>query len=443
MVFMPYHAGAQETMSIEEQLIVAADKGDSTQLQMLIRRGANVNATTYEGVTPLMFAALNNHIAIVKILLKNGAKNDIRTIDGKTALILSIEAGNIEVAELLIRNGADPDISDNKKVSPLMHAVMVDSFYLPDMLLYYGAEADHRDESGRDALMLAAESGSFEIAIELLEAGVNINGTDINGNTPLHYATSTGQVGVMELLIINGASLEIKNAAGYTPLSVAVTLNKYTEARLLIGYGADVNTRIRPSMNPLSIAVHNRNDSLKTLLLNHDAEMIRRPDFNKISVGSKVTFNKDDSQVGLNAGFSDSRFHLMPSLAVGFRPKAIRVLEASDQSTYYQYWERRQFISLSLDKAFLNQVFRSNFRTSAFAGVSEVLTFGTYKGSGKNPDVRLLTNPRIGCIFEYRPFRLKLSYELMNLHLTYYNIGWFGISLEILVNRRRGDIRIP
>jgi len=429
-----------QDISVNEQLILASYEGDSTKLQSLIDKGADVNASTYEGVTPLMFASQNGFTGIVSKLIKQGALVNTRATDGKTALILAISFGNIETAEFLIRNGAGVDLADGEGISPLMHAVIVDSFYMPDMLLYYDADIYHSDNKGVDALMLSCMYGSYEIAISLLEAGAEINNAGSDGNTPLHYATSSGHTDLMELLILNGALLEAKNNSGYTPLALAVSMNKYNESVILIGYGADVNTRIRPSMNPLVIAVSNWNDSLERLLLNNDAEILRRPYFNRFTAGSGFSFNRDDSRVDVEFGLSDSRFYWMPSVSYGFRPAPVRVIESRDTSLLFQYWERRHFISVNLSKAFFIRRFKWGLTTGAYAGMGGVLTFGSYKGSSSTPDTRFLFNPEIGCMLEYNPFRLIVGYKWMDLHLKYFNTGWFSISLQFLLNSRKMNL---
>ncbi len=230
---------------------------------------------------------------------------------------------------------------------------MIDSFYLPDLLLYYGADADLRDKSGKNVLMLASQNNRYEIAIKLMETGVDVNATDNEGNTSLHYATAAGNTDLMELLIVNGAIVDAKNNSGYTPLSIAVAKNDYSAARMLLGYGADVNLRMSSSINPLMLARGNKNDSMARMLINQGAKPIQRPNFNQFTFGSGYTFNPDDAHLGFMLGMSDNRWHLMPSLEYAFRPKAIRILRAVDSVTSYQYWEKRHFISVSVNKAFL------------------------------------------------------------------------------------------
>jgi ankyrin repeat protein len=436
------HSQEISDLSEEEQLIIAASNGDSVSVQILLRRGANINAT-YEGVNALMFASQNGYTDIVRILLKNGAKPNVRAVDGNTALMMSVLNGYIETAEYLIRNGADINLADNNRVTPLMHAIAVDSFYLPDMLLYYGADIVLKDNEGKNALMLACRLGHYEMAIKLLEAGADIHSTDNEGNTPLHYATTTGKTDVMELLLINGAKIDVKNTSGYTPLSIATARNNYSAAKILIANGADVNTRINRSLNPLTLAYSQKSDSLKYLLMNHEAEQLKRLYFSHFVFGPEITFNNDDSHIGVNFGLSESRYHFMPSMGYALRPKSVKVLDVQDSMTSYQYRETRHFITLNLDKAFFIRNFKSGISTAAFAGIGGSITFGSYKGSEKKPDTKLLFNPRIGCMAGNDIWRVKICYEYLDLGLKTYDTSWLSLSLEVLIGRKFENLGIP
>jgi ankyrin repeat protein len=430
-------------LSLDENLILAADKGDTAAILKLIHKGARVNAKTFEGVTPLMYAAQNGDTAVVNLLLKHGADVGLRPLNGYTALISAIRIGNPAMAEFLIRHGADINQPDYDSVTPLMYAIAADSFYLPDMLLYYNADINLQNKQGMNALMTASYLGRYEMVVSLLEAGAAVNATDKQQWTPLHYATIAGNTEVMELLLINGALLESVTSTGYTPLSLAAAFNNYNAARLLIGYGADVNSRINGSLSPLGLALENKNDSLARMLKNQDARTLLGPRFNQYFTGAYWRFNGDDSHLGFNFGMSDHKYNLMASISYGFRLSAIQVLEQTEKTVFYQYWEKRHFIALTAEKAVYLPTQLKHFKTGVFGGFSEVVTFGGYRGSSENPDLRLLFNPRIGAIMEYGFIRVKFSYEFLDLHLREINTQWFSLSLEFLFNKSRGKIKPP
>jgi ankyrin repeat protein len=62
--------------------------------QELIKRKADVNAATKDGVTALMIAAGHNNAPMIGLLLRSGADAAKKTRDGKTALDVALAAGN-------------------------------------------------------------------------------------------------------------------------------------------------------------------------------------------------------------------------------------------------------------------------------------------------------------------------------------------------------------
>lgn len=60
-------------------------KGDIATVKKFIEYGANVNET-FNGMTPLMFAARYNKVEILKLLLEKGANTNAKDKKGFTAL---------------------------------------------------------------------------------------------------------------------------------------------------------------------------------------------------------------------------------------------------------------------------------------------------------------------------------------------------------------------
>uniref|UniRef100_A0A7C2K1G5 Ankyrin repeat domain-containing protein n=1 Tax=Schlesneria paludicola TaxID=360056 RepID=A0A7C2K1G5_9PLAN len=75
--------------------------------EALIARGANVNATDTSGETPLMFAAREDRVDVLKVLIAHGADLErVRSVDGRTALGQAIRMGHDASAAALRAAGA-------------------------------------------------------------------------------------------------------------------------------------------------------------------------------------------------------------------------------------------------------------------------------------------------------------------------------------------------
>jgi ankyrin repeat protein len=67
--------------------------------RLLIAGGAEVNAATAKGVTPLMIAAAHNNPPLIGLLIQAGADGDAKTPDGKTALDIAKSNQNEAAAQ--------------------------------------------------------------------------------------------------------------------------------------------------------------------------------------------------------------------------------------------------------------------------------------------------------------------------------------------------------
>lgn len=58
---------------------------DASFIKLLIDRGADIDAQDSNRWTPLMIAAMQGNIEVVKVLTREGANKGIEDIEGKTA----------------------------------------------------------------------------------------------------------------------------------------------------------------------------------------------------------------------------------------------------------------------------------------------------------------------------------------------------------------------
>lgn len=116
--FPAWRPSADSQEILDEALCWAARNDRLDALELLISRGARVDADVYRG-TALAWAASSGHVAAVRRLLELGADPSARTTFGgpdhgeeATALHLAAEGNRLDVIRELLDAGADPSIRD-------------------------------------------------------------------------------------------------------------------------------------------------------------------------------------------------------------------------------------------------------------------------------------------------------------------------------------------
>ena len=102
-------------------LFRAAESGHTKTVELLLKKGADINVITSEGRTPLYVAAGNGHTETVKLLLEMGVDANAKISDGFTALDVAAEGGYTAIVELLFEAGADANaVASNGLIPPDM-----------------------------------------------------------------------------------------------------------------------------------------------------------------------------------------------------------------------------------------------------------------------------------------------------------------------------------
>jgi ankyrin len=96
-----------------------------------VENGANVNAQSLNGFTPLYMAAQENHEGVVRYLLSHGANQALATEDGFTPLAVALQQGHDRVVALLLEN----DNSSKVKLPALHIAAKKDDTRAATLLL--------------------------------------------------------------------------------------------------------------------------------------------------------------------------------------------------------------------------------------------------------------------------------------------------------------------
>lgn len=209
---------------------------DPDKAGLLISRGANVNARSKQGRTPLMMASLSlGGSATVALMLAKNADVNVKDSRGDTALGLAASIGAVENLRLLLAKGADPAVANGKGETPIILATKSKQAEAVRLLIQKGVEVNVASTSynivrnGPVALVKltplhrAAASGSLEMIHALLKAGADVNARDIRGVTPLIFAVATDYSSprVIQALLQNGADVNARDKTGETALDWA------------------------------------------------------------------------------------------------------------------------------------------------------------------------------------------------------------------------------
>lgn len=155
-------------------LHISANCGSYECLNLLIKKGADVNARDMSGCTPLHLAARNGQKKCLVSLLEHKANVNIRNNEGLTMLHWLAVNGRAELLKDLFQYIDDVDIGDAQ---------------------------------GQTPLHVACQNGHKSTVLCLLEHGADVNRPNKFGWTPLHFACSNGQHDTAHFLLMKGAKI--------------------------------------------------------------------------------------------------------------------------------------------------------------------------------------------------------------------------------------------
>lgn len=174
-------------------LMFAAATGNIYGANILLAKGANVNATRNDGMTILMMASYSGNPAFVGELLKRNADVNTKDDNGANALMYAARTGNDKAGELLLNAGVDVDGFDNDQMTPLMAAAKAGHTSFAKMLMDHKADPNKKDKVGQTSLMLAAKyNDNAELVKTLVAGGADANAKDSKGRTAVMLADSKG-----------------------------------------------------------------------------------------------------------------------------------------------------------------------------------------------------------------------------------------------------------
>lgn len=139
----------------------AAGFGSVEITDLLIKKGADVNAQEESGYGPIHWAAKNNYPDCIKLLIENGADKNLKNKHGWTALFSAAYEGSTESLKLLIDSGFDVNLKDDQGRTPLYWAVVRNNSDAVKTLLVAGADVSIVNNDGNTVFDVADGSSIY------------------------------------------------------------------------------------------------------------------------------------------------------------------------------------------------------------------------------------------------------------------------------------------
>jgi uncharacterized protein len=245
-------------------LAAAMNHLDTVQLLLAQTKKPDVLLREREGKTAFWFAVANENLEMVKLLYSHGSKINLPDKTGASVLTATVLHKKYDVLDFLVSKGANINMADNSGSTPLMTAIGLQGVNRPVVLAYlkkfltFKPKLNHLD-SDDSALHLAAFFGFIDAVKLLLENGANINlQSEASGRTPLYVTAISKNIDTAKVLMKEGAKTEIPDKAGYTPLTAAVIVVDPDMVRTLVEGGAVMDVRTAASnLTPLVMAAAN------------------------------------------------------------------------------------------------------------------------------------------------------------------------------------------
>lgn len=237
---------------------------------MLLKKGASVNAINMNGATPLFNACSSRrHIDVVKLLLDMGSDVKKKDVRGETPLhTAAFYSDNGAMIDLLISKGADVN-SGSPENTPLHRAAYSGAAENISLLILHGAKVNIRGNlsGSKTPFELAVDNKHFKAARILAENGADINSETYYYFQPFRYRNYK-QTYTEKLVKMDTSQIRFEKM---TPLHRTITHNDLDFVKYLVDKGAGLKTDSHFGGYPLDFSIYLGYNDISEFLVSRKA----------------------------------------------------------------------------------------------------------------------------------------------------------------------------
>ena len=200
-------------------LMWAAWRGDSTSVSVLLKFGADPQATSFDGNSVLIYATYGASPECLRLILENGAAIDHISHSLVTPAMGGSRLGdNPAIARVRVDRGAAIEASRQQKFSPLYVAALTNNVECLTFLLEYGASTNVDAWNCSTPLSMALSFNNHLMAEALIKYGCDLSATSAFTASYLHSVAVFSDEMMIRLISKARPAIDValKDARGYT-----------------------------------------------------------------------------------------------------------------------------------------------------------------------------------------------------------------------------------
>ena len=173
----------------DRALLQASKSGNLEQVNLAISDWGNVDAKGGKLMaTPLHYATVHGHSAIVERLLAKGADVQSTDANGETPMHDAAAFGRVQVAEMLLAHEPDVNALTPDEQTPLDYAIEANAEKLTSLLQKNGGKT-----GAELSIHIAAKRGDTKSLQQHLDAGTYVNLLDESAPIPYVFSRSLNE----------------------------------------------------------------------------------------------------------------------------------------------------------------------------------------------------------------------------------------------------------